>query len=47
MGLIKYNDIEMLSNHELSDSHTVSHEGDFGLRATFFLKPDIVADLFS
>lgn len=37
----------MFPDHELSDGHTVSHEGDFGLRGAFFLESDIIADLLS
>lgn len=45
MSLIQNEYIKMLSNHKLSDSHTISHEGNFSARDSFFLKPDIIADL--
>ena len=45
MGLIENKYIKMLSNHKLSDGHTISHKGHFSIRRSFFLKPDIIANL--
>jgi hypothetical protein len=47
MGLIKDKYVEMFFNHELSDGHTISHEGDFGLGGSFFFEPDIVSDFLT
>lgn len=47
MGLIEDKDIEVFFDHELADGHTISHEGDFGLRGSFLFKPDIVADFLT
>lgn len=47
MCLIQNKDIKMFSHHEFSNCHTISHESNFSLRRTLFLKSDIIPDLFS
>ncbi len=47
MGLIEDKNIKMLSDHKLPDRHTIRHEGNLSVRRSFFLKPDIIANLLA
>lgn len=47
MGLIEYKDVELFSDHEFSDSHTVGHESDFGFGRALFFESDIVTNLLT
>ena len=47
MGFIQNKDIKVFSDHKLSDGHTISHEGNFGLRGSFLLESDIVTNFLA
>ena len=47
MCLIEYKEIIANSDHEFSDSHSISGEHNFGLLIPFFFKPYVVSNLIS